>query len=70
MPDENARLTEIETALAHQERFCEELHEVVREQAGRVARLEREIAVLNERLAALEAGAGTAPPPDVRPPHW
>jgi len=69
MPDD-VRLTEIEIALAHAERTVEELGELVREQAERIARLEREGAVLLDRLAALEAGAGAPPPADQRPPHW
>jgi SlyX protein len=70
MPDPDARLTELEIALSHQERLGEELHEVVREQAGLVARLSRQVALLNDRIAALEAGGGGPPSPDVRPPHW
>lgn len=68
MPDD--RLTALEIALAHAERTVEELSDVVREQAERVARLERQVAGLAARLGAVEEGGGPAPPADQRPPHW
>ena len=52
------RLTELEIALAHAERTAEELSAVVREQADRVALLERRVAVLAARLGAIEEGRG------------
>ena len=70
MTDRDARLTELEIALAHQERLGEELSEVVRGQADRLDLVERRVAALLDRLAALEAGAPAAPPADARPPHW
>ena len=63
------RLTEIEIALAHAERTVEELSEVVRGQADRIGRLERQVTVLATRLGALEDG-GAPPPADQPPPHW
>jgi SlyX protein len=63
------RFTELEIALAHQERVTEELNEVVREQAGRLDRLERTLAALARRLAAMEE-APEAPEADAPPPHW
>jgi uncharacterized coiled-coil protein SlyX len=68
MPDADARVTELE--IAHQERMGEELSDIVRDQADRLAQLERRTAVLAARLAALEAGAEAPPPSDSRPPHW
>jgi uncharacterized coiled-coil protein SlyX len=68
--DQDARLTALETALAHQERLSEELSDVVRDQADRLAALERRFAAVLDRLAALEAGGPPEPPPDTRPPHW
>ncbi len=68
--DQDARVTQLETAIAHQERLSEELSDVVREQADRLAALERRIAAVLDRLAALEAGGPAEPPPDTRPPHW
>jgi uncharacterized coiled-coil protein SlyX len=68
MPD--ARVTEVEIALAHQQRLGEELSDEVRTQADRLAALERRLAAIIERLAALEAGAPAEPRADSRPPHW
>jgi len=70
MADADARLTEIEIALAHQERLAEELNEVVRAQADRLDALERRLALITARLVESEAGDGGAPAADVRPPHW
>jgi SlyX protein len=68
MPD--SRVTELEIALAHQERVAEELSDVVREQAARLDALERRVDRLVARLAGLEEAAAAAPAADVRPPHW
>ena len=68
-PTPQARITELEIALAHQERVAEDLSDVVREQADRLARLERRLAAVTERVASLEARPD-APPAERRPPHW
>jgi uncharacterized coiled-coil protein SlyX len=68
MTDRDARVTELEIALAHQERLGEDLSDVIRDQADRLGALERRVAAVVERLAVLEAGA--QPQPDARPPHW
>ncbi len=65
------RITELEIALAHQERLTEELSDLLRQHVDRLEQLERRTTVLAARLAALEAGDDEGPPPaDVRPPHW
>lgn len=69
MPDTD-RITELEIALAHQERLCEELSDLVRAQADLLDRVERRTALLLARLAALERGDEPPPAADVRPPHW
>jgi SlyX protein len=69
MTDPETRLTEVEMALAHQERLAEELSDVVRAQAARIDRLERRIAEVAERMAAAEAQA-TGARPEPPPPHW
>lgn len=66
---ETDRLTELEIALAHQERLAEELSDVVRAQSGRIDRLERAVLELAGRLEAAEDGREAAPA-NVRPPHW
>ena len=68
-PDPN-RITELEIALAHQQRLGEELSDLLRDHLDRLAQVERQVAVLRARLAALEAGDDAPPAPDVRPPHW
>ena len=65
-----ARLTDIEIALTHQEAATEELSGVARDLAARIDRLERLVDALSLRLAEAEAGAGAPPEPDARPPHW
>ncbi len=69
MADGEDRLTAVETALAHQERVAEELSEVVRDLAERLARLERRMAALADHVLSLEDG-GAAPSADKPPPHW
>ena len=64
------RLTELEIALAHQERLTEELSDLVREQADRLDRLERTLAVLARRLEAARLDEGEAPAANAPPPHW
>ncbi len=68
LPMTDARLTALEIALAHQERLGEELSDVVRAQADRLAQVERRLAAALERIEALEAAA--PPPASSRPPHW
>ena len=70
MPDPDARLTEIEIALAHQERVAEELSDVVREQADRLALLERRLAAIARARRGARGEAPTPPPAERRPPHW
>lgn len=69
MPDSD-RITELEIALAHQERLCEELSDIVRAQADRLDLVEHRTALLLARLAAFERGEEPPPAADVRPPHW
>jgi uncharacterized coiled-coil protein SlyX len=68
MTNPDHRLTEFEIALSHAERTIEELSDVMRAQADRVAHLERRSTVIAARLAALDEGA--PPPVDRPPPHW
>jgi SlyX protein len=68
MPDDN-RLTELEIALAHQERLAEELSEIVRGQADRLDRLERTLALLARRIEEAD-GRPDAPAAHAPPPHW
>ncbi|WP_308916001.1 SlyX family protein [Jannaschia sp. LMIT008] len=57
--------------IAHLERIADDLSEVVADQAGRIAALERRVAALLQRAAEAEqAGSGGVTLGDERPPHW
>jgi len=65
------RLTELEMQLAHTTRLCEELSDVVADQATRIDKLERKLQILSERAATEEATRpGAVVLADQRPPHW
>ena len=71
MTDRDARVTELEIALAHQERLGEELSDVVRTQADRLARARA--ADRGAHRAGGGAGSRRHLPSrqaDARPPHW
>ena len=51
------RMTDLEVRLAYQDRTVAALDEVVRELAGRVAVLERDVARLRAASASAEAGS-------------
>jgi uncharacterized coiled-coil protein SlyX len=70
MPETDLRIKELEIALTHQQAMLDELSEVLRRQSDEIARLQRQIALLAETLAASAAGDIEAPPVDTRPPHW
>ncbi len=54
-PSLEQRVEELEIRAAFQERALEELDEVVRQYADKVARLERELDALQGRVAGVEA---------------
>lgn len=62
------RLTALETHLTHLERQIEELDQVVRDQAGRIERLEKRLRLAVEHILQLEAAQpqGQEKPP----PHY
>ena len=61
----------LETRLAHLERLCEELNEVVVNQANEIDRLTQQVALLMRREAEREAdGGGGVILGDERPPHY
>ncbi len=61
----------IEEKLAHLERVVEDLSDVVARQQTEIDRLTRRVAMMMEREAEREAGAGNSVPlADQRPPHW
>lgn len=61
----------IEERLAHLLRATDEMSEIIADQASRIERLERRVAMLMDREARREADeGGTVPLADERPPHW
>ena len=71
MDKQEARLRQLEEALAHVTRLAEDLSEVVARQETAIARLERRVGLLMSREAERESDAGgTVPLADQRPPHW
>lgn len=71
MDKQEARLRQLEEALAHVTRLAEDLSDVAARQELALTRLERRIGLLMTREAEREAdAAGTVPLADQRPPHW
>ncbi len=60
-----------EERLAHLIRAVDDLSDIVARQEREIALLTRRVAMLMEREAGREeAGGGTVPLADERPPHW
>lgn len=68
------RVTELEVSLAHQQRLCEQLNEVVTLQTRDLIKLNQLLPVLQEQIRELRLELrlrGTdASDPDERPPHY
>ena len=62
----DARLNEVETRLAHQEKTISDLNDVVLAQWRRIEALERQLSRMNEEMQNLEAGSV----PVDKPPHY
>ncbi len=67
---DSARIDELEMRIAHQEQTIEDLNAAITAQWKVIDRLERQAAILAERLADAEMSAGAAAPVDRPPPHW
>ncbi len=65
-----ARLTELESRLAHHERMTEDISAVLNEQARAIDGLTLQLRRLTERVAEYEAGGADTPPDDQPPPHY
>ena len=63
-------MQDMEEQIAHLSRAVEDLSDVVAAQAREIDRLTRRMALLLEREAERETGAGGIPLADQRPPHW
>jgi uncharacterized coiled-coil protein SlyX len=67
-PTLEERLTDLEIRYAHQSQLVAALDDVVREFAGRVEKLERQMTALRETQATAAPGAGSGG--DEKPPHY
>lgn len=69
--DDRRRITELECQLAHQQRLCEQLDEVVTKHTQQLMRFERVILRLEEQLKTLrEQRKETFDPGLEKPPHY
>lgn len=64
------RLDALEIRIAHQDQTIDELNAAITAQWKLIDRLERQIAVLHERVSEGERGRGEATPIDRPPPHY
>lgn len=72
LPDQQNRLTELETSLAYQQRLCEQLNQVVCEHTQQILGLQRTIAELGNRLKEMHQQRKEPPldPALEKPPHY
>lgn len=70
--DFQARVIQLEIALAHQQRDYDTLNGVVTQQAAELDRLRETVRRMTERIEAVQAAAETAPRglEDEKPPHY
>jgi SlyX protein len=67
-----ARITELEIGLAHQQRLCEQLNEVVTSHTREIMQLERLVGELKKQLNEVRNQPKPEPalPQDEKPPHY
>ncbi len=68
-----AHLTRLEIGLAHQQRLCEQLNEVVTSQTRSIMQLERAIGQLKKQFAELQSERkqdARGEPDQEKPPHY
>lgn len=72
LPDTQVRLLELETALAYQQRLCEQLNQIVSEHSQQILVLQRKIAELSSRLKEMHQQRKEPPldPALEKPPHY
>jgi SlyX protein len=67
----NDRLTNLEEKLSHLVRVTDDLSDIVARQEKEIARLTQRMAMVMQREAEREVDeGGTMPMADQRPPHW
>lgn len=67
---DTSRLDELEIRIAHQDQTIEDLNAAVTAQWKLIDKLERKIALLDERLLEAEQSVGQEPAVDRPPPHY
>lgn len=72
LPDPQVRLMELETALAYQQRLCEQLNQIVCEHCQQILGLQRTVAELSGRLKEMHQQRKEPPldPAFEKPPHY
>lgn len=70
--DPTARIVELETSLAFQQRLCEQLNQIVSEHSRQIMTLQRSVNELNGRLKEVQQQRKEAPidPLEEKPPHY
>ncbi len=69
--DLSNRVTELEIQLAHQQRLCEQLNEVVTDHTQQIIRLERIIVRLEDQIKSMRELRKEAFDPALeKPPHY
>lgn len=66
----DTKFIDLEIKLSETQRVCEDLSDVVAEQAKRIEVLEKRVIMLIERAASDESGSGSVVMGDVPPPHY
>ena len=64
------RLDALEVRIAYQDEIIEDLNKTVVAQWKEIERLTRELAILADRVARAEEGAGGDPADEPPPPHY
>lgn len=70
MNDNNDKITDIEMALAHQEKTIAELSDVMNAQWSEIEALKRQLKMAHNKIEELETNVGGEDQSNVKPPHW
>ena len=70
MTNADSRLDALEIRIAYQDEVIEDLNKTITAQWKEIDRLTRELAMLSERVAQAEQGAGVDPSDEPPPPHY
>ena len=68
--DLEARVQNLEEALAHRDSELQDLSDMVSQQWKRIEAMESELNRTKDRIITLEDDVGQGPEADQKPPHW